>query len=544
MTQDDIPEFPPADFPDSMPEGPPPDGNYEQLSPFDDLLPASPASGNASAPGKSNGSAGTGSTADEPHNLAAEMAVLGAILYDNNAYQRVGDILLGSDFYAPANTRIYETAQSMIMKGRVADGVTLMEQFENDGIFSDIGGAQYLTTLLDSSAFGPEIVDYARLIRDLAIRRELMQIGSSIVQYAAKSEGDMDGAGQIEAAEKQLFALAERGTAQGGFVTFHDAVAKSIEDATIAYQSDGGLSGISTGLDDLDQKIGGLHSSDLLILAGRPSMGKTALATNIAFNVAKACVREKQPDDSYKSVEGGVVGFYSLEMSADQLAGRILADVSCVPSDKIRRGDMDENDYAKLREAAKEIERIPLHIDDTGGISISQLAARARRLQRSSGLDLLVIDYLQLVTAAAGSKSDSRVQEVSQITMAMKSLAKELAIPVIALSQLSRKVEERDDKRPQLSDLRESGSIEQDADMVMFVYRESYYLERQEPDENNENFLAWKERMESKAGKAEVIVAKQRHGPIGKVELAFDSNRVRFGNLAPAFRSNDNYDDE
>ncbi len=539
MNENDIPDFPPQDFPESMPEGPPPNGNFEPMDPHEDL-----ASVSAPAPTKPSGSAGTGSAVDEPHNLAAEMAVLGAILYDNNAFQRVGDLLQGSDFYAPANTRIFETAQQMILKGRVADGVTLMEQFENDGIFSDIGGAQYLTTLLDSAAFGPEIIDYARLIRDVAIRRELMQIGSTIVQSAAKSTGEVDGPGQIESAEKQLFALAERGTAQGGFVSFEEAVTKSIEDATIAYQSDGGLSGISTGLDDLDQKIGGLHRSDLLILAGRPSMGKTALATNIAFNIAKACVREKQPDDSYKSVEGGVVGFYSLEMSADQLAGRILADVSEVPSDKIRRGDMDENDYARLREAAKEIERIPLHIDDTGGISISQLAARARRLQRSNGLDLLVIDYLQLVTAAAGSKSDSRVQEVSQITMSMKSLAKELAIPVIALSQLSRKVEERDDKRPQLSDLRESGSIEQDADMVMFVYRESYYLERQEPDENNENFLAWKERMESKAGKAEVIVAKQRHGPIGRVELAFDSNRVRFGNLAPAFRSNDDYGDE
>lgn len=532
MTQDDIPEYSADDFRDNTPD----EASMADNAPLADVI-AHPSASSEKTRSK-------GINVDEPHNLAAEMAVLGAILYDNNAYQRVGDVLQGSDFYAPANQRIYETAQVMIMKGRVADGVTLMEHFESDGVFADIGGAQYLTTLLDSSAFGPEIVDYARLIRDLAIRRELMQIGSIIVQSAAKSDGEMDGSGQIESAEKQLFALAERGTAQGGFVSFEQAVATSIEHATIAYQSDGGLSGISTGLDDLDQKIGGLHGSDLLILAGRPSMGKTALATNIAFNVAQACVREKQPDDSYKSVQGGVVGFYSLEMSADQLAGRILADVSCVPSDKIRRGDMDERDYARLREAAKEIERIPLHIDDTGGISISQLAARARRLQRSVGLDLLVIDYLQLVTAAAGSKSDSRVQEVSQITMAMKSLAKELAIPVIALSQLSRKVEERDDKRPQLSDLRESGSIEQDADMVMFVYRESYYLERQEPDENNENFLAWKERMESKAGKAEVIIAKQRHGPIGKVELAFDSNRVRFGNLAPAFRSNDFDDDE
>jgi replicative DNA helicase len=322
-------------------------------------------------------------------------------------------------------------------------------------------------------------------------------------------------------------------------VSFQDAVTKSLEHAAAAYERDGGLSGISTGLDDLDHKLGGMHRSDLMILAGRPSMGKTALATNIAYNAAKMCVRERQPDGSLKSVQGAVVGFYSLEMSADQLAGRILADVSEVPSDKIRRGDMEERDYERLREAAKEIEKLPLFIDDTGGISISQLAARARRLQRTNGLDLMIVDYLQLVTAGAGSKTDSRVQEVSLITMSLKALAKELDIPIIALSQLSRKVEERDDKRPQLSDLRESGSIEQDADMVMFVYRESYYLERQEPDEADENFIAWKEKMENKAGKAEVIVAKQRHGPIGRVELAFNPARVRFGNLAPAYRSNE-----
>ncbi len=475
-------------------------------------------------------------TQEEPHNLAAEMGVLGAILYDNNSYQRVGDILQGVDFYAPANRKIYETAQAMILKGHVADGVTLKERFETDGIFAEIGGAKYLTALLDSCAFGPEIIDYAKLIRDLAIRRELMQIGSSMMHSAARSDGTSDGPAQIESAEKQLFALAERGTSQGGFVSFEEAITESIENATLAYQRDGGLAGISTGLDDLDHKLGGLHRSDLVILAGRPSMGKTALATNIAYNAAKMCVRERQLDDSLKSVEGAVVGFYSLEMSAEQLAGRILADVSEVPSDKIRRGDMDENDYARLREAAKEIEKLPLYIDDTGGISISQLAARARRLQRSHGLDLLVVDYLQLVTGGAGS-SDNRVQEVSQITMSLKALAKELDIPIIALSQLSRKVEERDDKRPQLSDLRESGSIEQDADMVLFVFRESYYLERQEPDEADDNFIAWKERMEAKAGKAEVIVAKQRHGPIGKVELAFNPARVRFGNLAPAYRS-------
>ena len=473
-----------------------------------------------------------------PHNLAAEMAVLGAILYDNNNFTRVDGLLIDSDFYAPANREIYRVGRELIQKGRVADGVTLKERFDNDGSFAEIGGARYLTSLLDAAAFGPEILDYAHLIRDLAIRRELIDVGGTMIHRATRGAAEMEGVMQIEAAEKSLYDLAERGTSQGGFVSFEDAIIESVENATVAYQRDGGLAGVSTGLDDLDHKLGGLHRSDLIILAGRPSMGKTALATNIAYNIAKACVKEKQPDNSFKSVEGGVVGFYSLEMSAEQLAGRILADVSEVPSDKIRRGDMDERDFEKLKSAAKEIERLPLYIDDTGGISISQLAARARRLQRTEGLDLLVIDYLQLVTTA-NSKGDNRVQEVSQITMSLKALAKELNIPVIALSQLSRKVEERDDKRPQLSDLRESGSIEQDADMVLFVYRESYYLERQEPDEANENFLAWKERMEAKAGKAEVIVSKQRHGPIGKVELAFNPARVRFGNLAPEYRSNE-----
>ncbi len=479
---------------------------------------------------------------EPPHNLPAEMAVIGAILYDNNNATRVDGILLPSDFYSPVNQIIFDVMTSLIRNGRVADGVTLKERFESDGNFAEIGGARYLTTLLDSAAFGPEIGDYARLIRDFAIRRELIDLGSEITHSAMQGDGEVAGSDQIQNAEQSLYKLAERGTSQGGFITFKSAVSDSIENATVAYQREGGLAGISTGLDDLDHKLGGLHRSDLIILAGRPSMGKTALATNIAFNAARMCVREKGADDQQKTVRGAVVGFYSLEMSAEQLAGRILADVSEVPSDKIRRGDMDERDFQSLKEAAAEISLLPLHIDDTGGISISQLAARARRLQRTHGLDMLVVDYLQLVTTSGG-KNDNRVQEVSQITQNLKAIAKELHIPVIALSQLSRQVEQRDDKRPQLSDLRESGSIEQDADVVMFVFRESYYLERQEPDAADENFIAWKERMEKKAGRAEVIVAKQRHGPIGKVELAFNPARVRFGNLAPEYRS-DEEDDE
>jgi len=466
-----------------------------------------------------------------PHNLQAEMAVLGAILFDNNAHQRVSDVVKPRDFYAPANQTIFEVLDRMISNGRVADGVTLKEHFERDGKLVDIGGARYLADLLDSAAFGPEIIDYARLVHDLSLRRELIDIGAGMVSKAARGELEEPGEIQIQDAERKLFSLAERGAGAQGFKTFNSALTTSIETATAAFKRDGKIAGVPSGLTELDRKLGGLHKSDLVILAARPSMGKTALATNIAYYAAKNIRRSQGSNGQMKTDEGAVVGFFSLEMSSDQLASRILADVSGVPSDKMRRGELSHQDYESIRNAAEEMEGIPLYIDDTGGISISQLAARARRLQRTSGLDLLIIDYLQLITSSGGRKSDGRVQEVTEITKSLKALAKELAIPIIALSQLSRAVEQREDKRPQLSDLRESGSIEQDADVVMFIYREAYYLERLEPDISDPRHAEWKDAMAQKFNVAEIIISKQRHGPIGKVEVGFNPARVKFSNL-------------
>ncbi len=470
-------------------------------------------------------------TAKTPHNVAAEMAVLGAILFDNNAHERVADILTPGDFYSRANQEIFAVLDRMISNGRVGNGVTLREHFERDGQLAEIGGVRYLAELIDAAAFGPEIIDYARLIHDLAIRRELIDIGSEIVQKATEATVDESGERQLEAAEKRLFGLAEKGVGGQGFVEFADALAVSITTATAAYKRDGKIAGVATGLADLDRLMGGLHPSDLIILAARPSMGKTALAVNMAFNAAKSCKREPGVDGTMKTVDGAVVGFFSLEMSADQLATRVLADIAQVPSDKLRRGELTPSDYESMREAADQVANMPLFIDDMGGISISQIAARARRQQRMHGLDMLIIDYLQLITPAAGSRSDSRVQEVTQITMALKALAKELQIPIIALSQLSRQVESREDKRPQLSDLRESGSIEQDADVVLFIYREAYYLERLEPSEDDPRHADWKAQMDAKFNVAEIIVAKQRHGPIGRVDVGFSPSRVKFSTL-------------
>lgn len=472
-----------------------------------------------------------------PNNLSAEAAVLGAILFDNAAFQRISDLLRPTDFYAPAHQELFEVSQTMIQQGRVADGVTLREHFEKAEKLADIGGAQYLAALLDSAAFGPEVVDYARIIRDLALRRELVGIGGEVQNRALTPEQNEDGTSQIERAERQLFELAERGSTGRGFASFSEALIESLQAAEAAFKRDGKIAGLETHLTDLDEKLGGLHKSDLLILAGRPSMGKTSLATNIAYNVASAYRAEVQEDGSRKTVKGGIVGFFSLEMSSEQLATRIVAERSGINTHRIRQGDLDAKAFEKLREATEELQNLPLYIDDTGGLSISQLAARARRLQRSVGLDLIVIDYLQLITVTGGNSNTNRVQEVTQITTTLKALSKDLNVPILALSQLSRQVEQRDDKRPQLSDLRESGSIEQDADVVMFVYRESYYLERTEPaadpsdPASNEKWTKWRERMDHVYGTAEVIIGKQRHGPIGKVTLAFDAEITRFADL-------------
>lgn len=474
-----------------------------------------------------------------PHSNAAEQALLGAMLYDNELYHRVSGIVEGKHFYNPVHRRIFETSARLIEAGKLADAIVLKNRFSQDETLVDIGGEQYLAELLLHAPSGAAAPEYAKMIFDLAMRRELIRLGGEITKDAADPDSDRDAREQITEAESQLYSLAEVGAVQGGFETFQSALVTSIEIASAAYSRDAGLSGMATGLLDLDSMLSGLHKSDLIILAGRPSMGKTALATNIAFHAAYNFQEEKTETGISKAKQGARVGFFSLEMSSDQLATRILAECSEISSHKIRSGSITAHEYELIRDAADEISAIPLHIDDTGGISIGQLAARARRLKRMVGLDLLVIDYLQLITGGKAMRSsDNRVQEVSMITQGLKALAKELDIPVLALAQLSRKVEDRDDKRPQLSDLRESGSIEQDADVVMFVFREEYYLARTEPTEGTPEHAEWQEKMDKAHSKAEVIVGKQRHGPIGKVDLAFNAKLTKFSNLA----QDDRYD--
>ena len=465
-----------------------------------------------------------------PHSVEAEQQLLGAILTNNDIFDRVAAIVGPEHFYDPVHARIFETAASRITKNALASPVTLKAFLEDDPGLAELGGPTYLARLAGAAISSFAARDYAQMIYDLAIRRELIAVGHDIAAKAAKVDVDSEPAEQIVEAEQKLYGLAEKGNSDTGFQSFLKAVTDAINVANAAYQRDGGLAGVSTGLADLDKKLGGLHRSDLLILAGRPSMGKTSLATNVAFNIAKAYKRGQMPDGSDGAVNGGVVGFYSLEMSAEQLAARILSEASEVPSEQIRRGDMTEAEFRRFVEAAKQLEACPLYIDDTPALPISQLAARARRLKRTHGLDALFVDYLQLVRPA--SAKDSRVNEVSEITQGLKAIAKELDIPVVALSQLSRQVESRDDKRPQLSDLRESGSIEQDADVVMFVFREEYYKEREKPgDHDLEAMAKWQEEMEQLHGRAEVIIGKQRHGPIGTVDLSFEGRFTRFGNL-------------
>jgi replicative DNA helicase len=467
-----------------------------------------------------------------PHNLEAEQALLGAVLFDNAAFERLGDHLQARHFYEPFHQRLFEAIEDHVRKGLLVEPIVLMERFKRDPAFEELGGLRYLADLVDRAPPAANAADYGRVVYDLALRRDLIRIGGEMAK-SANDDAQREARDQIETAEQQLYELAEHGAAvSSGFVPFGDALTGAVKMIGEAYERDGGLAGVATGLIDLDRKLGGLHPSDLLILAGRPSMGKTALATNIAFHVARTYAWEPQPDGARKTVNGGVVAFFSLEMSAEQLAMRLLADVSGVSSDRLRKGEIDASEYGRVRDAAREIEEAPLYIDDTGGLSIAKLAARARRLKRQTGLDLLVVDYLQLITGSEAKRQESRVQEVSEITQSLKALAKELSVPVVALSQLSRQVENREDKRPQLSDLRESGSIEQDADVVMFVFRESYYKSRSEPREGTPEHLAWMEEMDQLKNLAEVIIGKQRHGPIGTVKLSFNEDLTRFGNLA------------
>lgn len=477
---------------------------------------------------------------EAPNNLEAEQALLGAILVNNDAFYRVSDFLKPEHFNEPLHRNIFQVAGDIIRMGKTANPVTIKTFLPADDKIGDLTVAQYLARLAAEAVTIINADDYGRAIYDLAIRRSLITIGEDMVNIAYDAPVDMPPQGQIEDTERRLFELAETGRYDGGFQSFNDAVALAIDLAGEAYQRDGNLSGISTGIHSLDGRMGGLQRSDLIVLAGRPGMGKTSLATNLAFNIANAFEPEVQADGTTTAKNGGVVGFYSLEMSSEQLATRIISEQTEVSSSKIRRGEITEADFEKLVACSQMMQKTPLFIDQTGGISIAQLAARARRLKRQRGLDVLVVDYIQLMTGSSKNNSN-RVQEITEITTGLKALGKELNVPIIALSQLSRQVESRDDKRPQLSDLRESGSIEQDADVVLFVFREEYYVQNTEPrrspeeeaaDIRNEEYLAWEEQMAKVRGTADVIIAKQRHGPTGTVKLGFQAQYTRFSDLA------------
>ena len=464
-----------------------------------------------------------------PHNFEAEQAIIGAILVNNEACDRVSSFLKSEHFYDALHGRIYDHAAKLIWAGKRATPITLKTFFQGDEPVGELTVPQYLGRLAANATTIINAEDYGRTIYDLAIRRNLIQIGEGMVNTAYDAPIDAPPAVQIEDTEQKLYELAETGKYGSGFEPFTTALTDAIDMAANAYRRDGGLSGLATGFTDLDGKMGGLQPSDLIIVAGRPSMGKTALATNIAYHVAQTYRRDP---DSEAALDGAVVGFFSLEMSAEQLATRIISEQSYIPSERIRRGRIESEEFDRIVEVSQELQNLPLYIDQTGGITVAQLAARARRLKRQRDVGLIVVDYLQLLSGSSRRAAEGRVQEVSEITTGLKALAKELHVPVLALSQLSRQVEQREDKRPQLADLRESGSIEQDADVVLFVFREEYYVERRQPRENTEEHKQWQQEMDLVTGKAEVIIGKQRHGPTGTVRLQFTPEFTRFGNLA------------
>ncbi|MHB1101311.1 MAG: replicative DNA helicase [Devosia sp.] len=466
-----------------------------------------------------------------PHNVEAEQALLGAILVNNEAFYRVSDFLAPEHFYERIHGAIFEVCATIIRAGKAATPITVKMYLQQD-LVGGITMPQYLALLAAEATTVVNANDYGQVVHEHFIRRTLIEIGQQMAETAHLVDLEMLPENQIEEAEKSLFELAQKGQFGGGFQPFSEALTDAIKMAAEAHQRDGSLSGIATGLVDLDYKMGGLQKSDLIVLAGRPAMGKTALATNIAFNIAKAYRGTTTIDGHLKAEAGGAVAFFSLEMSAEQLATRILAEQAQISSSDIRRGAIHESQFNRLVDTSSAMSKMPLYIDDTGGLSVSQIAARARRLKRQKGLDVLVIDYLQLLSGSSKKANENRVQELTEITTTLKALAKELEVPIIALSQLSRAVESRDDKHPQLSDLRESGSIEQDADVVLFVYREEYYLKNKEPKPGTPDYEKWQTEMEAAHGKAEVIIGKQRHGPTGTVQLSFEAQFTRFGNLA------------
>ena len=484
-----------------------------------------------------------------PHNEEAEQALLGAMLVNNDVLNRVEDFLEAEHFYIPVHGRIYEAVQRIVEKAQIANPITLKAFFDNDEALAEVGGAGYLAKLAASAATIINAAEYGKQIHEHFIRRELIAIGEDMVNDVFEHSVDVDAEGQIEQAEKQLFDLAESGNHSSDFRSFKDVAVLALGTMEAAFRKDAGMSGTSTGLRDLDDQLGGLHRSDLVILAARPGMGKTSIVTNISFDIAKRYRTDVDESGTASIVDGGVVGIFSLEMSAEQLITRVLSEASGVPSDLLRRGNINQKDFESIVRASQELSRVPLYIDDTPAISIQALRTRARRLKRQHGLSLVIVDYLQLVRPSGRSNNDNRVQEVSEVTQGLKALAKELDLPVIACSQLSRAVEQREDKRPMLSDLRESGSIEQDADIVMFLYREEYYQSRLQPqpkDGEDEDSLSyrerleqWQQRMDKIRGITEVIVAKHRHGATGDVRLFFDAATTKYTDLESRYTSDD-----
>ena len=453
----------------------------------------------------------------DPQNLEAEQTVLGSILVSNEIYDEITDI--NEDFfYNPINKKIFKVINNLMQKGLLANPITLKNFFSNENELNEIGGSEYLIKLTKFSTSKLQIKYYSNLLHDLKIRRNLIEISKEILENSKNKNSEINSEQIIEDAEKKLFDIAERGKFNKSYIEFKEALVQTIAMASSAYKNEEGIVGVPSGLKDLDDRLGGLHKQDLIIIAGRPSMGKTALATNIAFNAAKI-IRNREKNSS--------VIFFSLEMSSEQLSTRILSEQARIKSNDIRRGKINQDDFEKFIETSKSLENLPLFIDDTPAITISTLSNRARRIKRLHGLELVVVDYIQLMKSG-NYRNDGRVQEIAEITQGLKALAKELDVPILALSQLSRAVEQRDDKKPQLSDLRESGSIEQDADVVMFVYREEYYLEKLEPRVGTAEHVEWQEKMNLVHNLAELIIGKQRHGPTGIIRLEFESAFTKF----------------
>ncbi len=471
---------------------------------------------------------------------------MGALLANNKAYERVSEFLIPEHFADPIHGRIFQAISRRIEAGQLADAITLKAEFEHSGALEEVGGVAYLGQLLSAMVGIINAGEYGKAIHDAWLRRQLIDVGETVVNNAFGAEPELDGTAQIEAAEQQLFQLATDGGTGGGFVSFERALTEAIQGAERAFHRSGHVSGLTTGLRDLDAKTGGLHPSDLVILAGRPGMGKTALATKVAFGAAKSLHEEARRDDS-NAVAKQCVAVFSLEMSAEQLATRLLSEEARISGDRIRRGEIGQRDFDKFVQVSRLIAGLPIQIDDTPAITLSALRTRCRRLKRTKGLALVVIDYLQLMRPSAGTKPENRVLEISQITQGLKAIAKEMSVPVLALSQLSRAVESREDKRPQLADLRKSGTIEQDADSVMFIYRDEYYLKQREPkqmafdsdDKFHTQHEKWQRDMEAVHNRAELIIGKQRHGPTGKIDLFFEAEFTRYADLDQAHSGDD-----